>query len=567
MNTNIDNLHRILADGHKLLQQTNATIASGLHALQEDTRQTAVQSETSSAQLDHWCLRVQSWLNVETIESRLKRRTLHRLRRKDILRLFSLLKMCAQKMTEHILNNYTLHKTFQTHIQQHVDAVGNVANNRDIHVLSRSINDTMQLLKEQSEAIEKQRKIIDLKSDVIEFIANIAPAESVQSVADKPFKDYCALLEDDYLKEFAPNANLPDEAAQYEKLLTLREEMKRIMLAPAVYRRVIGAVTGAFSSGKSTLLNYLIGPKLKLLPTDTLRTTAIPTYITHVKSENVETYIVSKVTDGRKLNTEHDRNKEWLPFITHQFTENYKIALNTLLECVVLSTPSLEAYKKLAFLDTPGYNSGDTDNKIADRSTAGMQFLILCCNCHKGGLTDLDVSFLNKHMEQPEPPELYLVLTRARRHSPSKRKEIMDAVQRAVDKWKWNPAGIGLFDKAGWYEHKGKSLPEFLEEMNRHSPNDTMQRDSDAIWDTYIEHHKKEQKKQETLLGFVKKCSLLMDDADEDTFKTEVRDMKKTIETAITLHADCKIKAEKLKSKTQDIFHEFFSAVENSHHS
>ena len=204
------------------------------------------------------------------------------------------------------------------------------------------------------------------------------------------FNEFEKLLKNDYL-EFARNDTYPAEAAAYDTLNIILSNMDQMRLAPHLVYRNICTVAGSFSSGKSSFLNSLIGEEV--LPTDVTRTTSIPTFVTHV--EEKELAINAFNYEGGKQPIDTSIFKR----MTHEFEKNYKIELRKIVKRVVISTPNLERWKQVAFIDTPGYTN-EKDYQVALKEVLDNPFLIWVVDCERGTLPQEDVDLIRKFFKK-----------------------------------------------------------------------------------------------------------------------------------------------------------------------
>ena len=130
-----------------------------------------------------------------------------------------------------------------------------------------------------------------------------------------------------------------------------------------VFRDLIGknivALGGGFSTGKSSFLNEILSEntdeKVRLLPTDTAASTAVPTYLLHAAAEE-------KITGVNMFDSRIEGlTAQDVRAIGHDFEEaNPGVSLGQLIQRLFLATP-LQKYDHIAFLDTPGYSKPDTE--------------------------------------------------------------------------------------------------------------------------------------------------------------------------------------------------------------
>lgn len=141
------------------------------------------------------------------------------------------------------------------------------------------------------------------------------------------------------------------------------EQFEDFLVFQDLIGKSIVALGGGFSTGKSFFLNTLLSEnsdkRVRLLPTDTDASTAVPTYLLHSPVEekiNAINMFDSKVAD---LTVEDVR------VIAHDFEEdNPGVSLGQLIQRMFIATP-LQKYDNIAFLDTPGYSKPDSDTYSA----------------------------------------------------------------------------------------------------------------------------------------------------------------------------------------------------------
>ena len=169
----------------------------------------------------------------------------------------------------------------------------------------------------------------------------------MSSECDRSFREFEQLLKNDY-QEFARHDNYPAEAAAHDQLLDIFSRMNRIRLAPRLAYRNVCAVSGSFSSGKSSFLNSMIGRNEDVLPTEITPTTSLPTYIFHDDANGLTIDILNHA--GGKIRIDKQTFRE----MTHRFQRKYYIRLQALVDRVAICTPDLKDWKRVAFVDTPG---------------------------------------------------------------------------------------------------------------------------------------------------------------------------------------------------------------------
>lgn len=170
-------------------------------------------------------------------------------------------------------------------------------------------------------------------------------------------------------------------------------------------KNVIG-VGGAFSAGKSSFLNTLLGRKKLVVQVDP--TTSVPTYLMSGDQE--------KSTAINIFNREINLSEEDFLSFTHEEYEQFGSEVSGLLKSVVIQDISFK-WNNLALLDTPGYTNTDeqfsserTDAKVAFSQLNTAHFIIWVVSATNGTISDEDLNFLSEL--NPSIPKL-IILSRA----------------------------------------------------------------------------------------------------------------------------------------------------------
>ncbi|WP_151710818.1 dynamin family protein [Acinetobacter brisouii] len=185
-------------------------------------------------------------------------------------------------------------------------------------------------------------------------------------------------------------------------------------------KNVIG-IGGAFSAGKSSFLNTLLGSKKLVVEVDP--TTSVPTYLMSGDSESITGLNLFDRTIN--LSTE-----DFLSF-THEEYEHFGSEVAGLLKSVFIQDTEFK-WDNLALLDTPGYsntetqfNSDRTDAKVAFSQLNTAHFIIWIISAVNGTISEDDLDFLSRI--DPTIPKL-IVLSR----SDLKPREDLEAIQQLI---------------------------------------------------------------------------------------------------------------------------------------
>lgn len=168
-------------------------------------------------------------------------------------------------------------------------------------------------------------------------------------------------------------------------------------------RNIVG-VGGRFSSGKSKFINSILNTDTILLPEDQNPTTSIPTYIIKGLKES----LILFTFDRRKV----ELDSEVLPALTHKMYDQYRIGFSKFIDSLFITKPNIP-FANIAFLDTPGYNKADYNNKerldkmksddeIAYEELIKVDYLIWLLDIENGVITLNDLNFIKKlNLEKP----------------------------------------------------------------------------------------------------------------------------------------------------------------------
>ena len=193
------------------------------------------------------------------------------------------------------------------------------------------------------------------------------------------------------LEKNAP-ANFPELYFDFEYVYS---KFYDFLLFNQLIGKMIVALGGGFSSGKSTFLNMLLNKK-RILPTDINPSTSVPTYVICGEQETagaVNTFsakIEMEISDVRT--------------IAHGFGEDDNlpgVTLGHLLRSIFVVTPQ-QKYFNIAFLDTPGYSKPDsenysakTDEKIARSQLNASDYILWFISAEAGTISVEDLNFLS----------------------------------------------------------------------------------------------------------------------------------------------------------------------------
>lgn len=198
------------------------------------------------------------------------------------------------------------------------------------------------------------------------------------------------------------------------------ENFYKFCMLPELADKVIVGVGGAFSAGKSSFLNGILGRKVLSVEIDP--TTSIPTYLIHGEQQKIKAVL----KDSQQL----DLSLEQFKNLTHHAEQDlHELAEN--IDLILLNQPE-HKWGNLAFLDTPGYSNHDDieqglcDAHIAKVQLNDAQYLIWLVSADQGVISQSDIEFLKTI--RSDIPKL-VVMSRADKKSPEDLTEIKKLTQ------------------------------------------------------------------------------------------------------------------------------------------
>lgn len=160
---------------------------------------------------------------------------------------------------------------------------------------------------------------------------------------------------------------------------------------PDLGSKVVVGIGGAFSTGKSTFINTLLGGS-KRLAVEVDETTALPSYLMQGKQEHVFALNLFK----RRVSLSQE---EFLS-LTHEEQARYGSKVSALLGSAYLTLPDFP-WQHLTLLDTPGYSKPDdprghlsSDANVARNQLNASQFIIWLVQADAGVISEQDLAFL-----------------------------------------------------------------------------------------------------------------------------------------------------------------------------
>lgn len=213
----------------------------------------------------------------------------------------------------------------------------------------------------------------------------------------------------------------------HQNLLLEMERFHEFCEFPDLAAKTVVGLGGAFSAGKSSLVNALLGHKR--LATEVDPTTSLPTYLLQGKEDSVTALNLFK----RRVTLSQE---EFLS-LTHDEKEYYGSQVSALLHSAFISLEKFP-FDNLALLDTPGYSKPEDTNGPDDRTDANLaraqlnsaQFIIWVVSAEKGTIPEDDLEFLGSLRQ--DIPRL-VVVSRADKRTPEDMEKMVSLIRSTLD--------------------------------------------------------------------------------------------------------------------------------------
>lgn len=293
--------------------------------------------------------------------------------------------------------------------------------------------------------IKEQCTELSVKGDSLGFVREILKAKDVSNKA-KFYQKVDSLVEyiEDEIQEVVKAARDFGVSVDEDLFSTDLIHWKQIVKKDWLKNKRAVAFVGEFSAGKTSIVNKILesssGAKVEL-PTSTKATTAIPTYISENSQSKGATFQFF-TPDNRLKGLTEDSFKKVSKEILDQVDGVSALIKYFIMTC---NNPQL---KNLSILDTPGFNSNDTEDTertIGVINECDALFWIFDVNAGEVNKSSLDI--IKKNLRKP----LYVVINK----TDTKAKGEVEKVESHI-KITFQNAGITVQDYI-WYSKKEPS--------------------------------------------------------------------------------------------------------------
>lgn len=350
---------------------------------------------------------------------------------------------------------------------------------------------------EKDRLVVQNEDLLASKEDLEERYNLVSSAISARGDATPKYQALSAILE----REFLPFANsinvLKGEAEAIIRMRGVVDQLRVIESMSKFMDKTVIALSGGFSSGKSSFINSMLSGDTIELPVGLERMTAIPTYVGH----GDETRILGYSTNGGVVEIPAHLYSR----LSHAYVEAFSFNLRDLLPYVAVETP-LRDLENISFIDLPGYDPGasaaytDSDNAAASEFLEQAHALIWVIGLDSNGtIPRSDIEFLLDHADRVQ--RLYIVINKADLRPASDLSSVIEEVRSSLEVYGIEYEGISAYssERSEEYDYSGSSLTDALTKWNsQHNSLGEIETEIDSVFalyyqafDTEAEHRKR----------------------------------------------------------------------------
>lgn len=327
-------------------------------------------------------------------------------------------------------------------------------------------------------------------------------------------------------EELYPHLNIASPGDSSNIVDRFQQELERFeafAANPDYGRKHLIGLGGAFSSGKSTILNTLLGDKV--LPTDIDPTTAVPTFLMHSEVQEIGAINIFNARVNLDLESFKAIGHEFNKAIGLEFNDEYNVELGHLLKTAFISLPNLR-YEHIAFLDTPGYSkpntdeySDRTDEAIARNQLMAVDAIIWVVEV-KEGLTQSDIDFLQS-LERRVP--ILIIINKADKVTPEGLAKVQNHLLHELKTKGFQVDDVIPFSNKG--SHPFEPIDHWLSKWNISQSKVSFPRTFKSLFSEFRKHYQQELGNAKKRMSRINVVDSFVNSADHDVIKIAIQDI------------------------------------------
>lgn len=293
-----------------------------------------------------------------------------------------------------------------------------------VEKLESEAKELKESLEEKEDELQEKTESLNRKNEAIDFVNEILTAKEADSEDRRKINQNVSKIEDlikDDILDVLKNADAITDKKEYQTKIWQWANLQR---KTWIQGKKVIAFVGEFSAGKTSIVNRILSqdndnaPKL---PVSSKATTAIATYISYAMDFASQFTTNDGVLKTIRRDTFEKVNKEILS----------QVRMSSAIQYFVMSYNN-ENLRKLSILDTPGFNSNDSED--AERTVnvineADALFWVFDAN--SGEINNSSLEVIKNHL-QGLP--LYIVINKADTKSPGELDALEAHIKETIEK-------------------------------------------------------------------------------------------------------------------------------------
>ncbi len=422
--------------------------------------------------------------------------------------------------------------------------------------------------KELSADTSKEGYVSEETDSRFQLLTKLISTPETLSEDEESFRKLEKLIRSDFLK-LCSGIGIPGESALYNELLLMLSDLRKLIEFPYLANKNLLAVGGGFSAGKSRFLNSIVGEEL-LLPEGIQPTTAIPTYLTSGKGEEISAL--------NAFNRTQPLNRAMLASIAHAFNEGKKAKSGTISFYHILKLIQVKVKKfkwdNIALLDTPGYSKphtdtgngdqkgsdvGNTDAEKAREHLSLADHLIWVVSAPDGTMQQPDIDFLKNQLKWERP--LYILINKADQKNKDDIRAIFNQVKEDAEDAGFTLAGLSAYDSRNKKVVLGDDPEKWFDEINKKYKFTQWHGRFKAIFEKIIQFNAEEEARCRTLKVSLDPIYLKGDDVLSAEQMSKLKETMKSISDESKTHGAAAKKFTLFSQKVENLLDDILKQI------